>query len=190
MLLEYYPIEAPDILREKAFGYLWKINIPFRIKAFGWKCFWNRVATKDQLSRRGVDLISDLFCLHCGTVEESLDHLLGQCCMANSVWRKIANWVGIDGCVENHGWRNFLRWFEFFKRKKIKTGNEGIIWMAVCWSLWISTNIILFEEGICDINDIVWNIKLQAWKWSFIGDITYTKYNFYEFYKAPLDYLV
>lgn len=36
-----------DSLKGKEFGELLKLNIPFRIKVFGWRWFWNRVTTKD-----------------------------------------------------------------------------------------------------------------------------------------------
>ncbi|XP_058755187.1 uncharacterized protein LOC131628372 isoform X2 [Vicia villosa] len=147
-------------LREKVFAKVWKLNIPFRIKVFGCRCFWNRLVTKDNLIRRGVSIVSNSFCVHCCTEDESLIHLFFKCFVAKQVWGVIANWCEMKILNNDYGWKNLLFWCGLFKGEKVKKWNESIMWMAVCWGLWRSRNEILFEEGILCVLDLVWNIKL------------------------------
>lgn len=43
---------------------LWTTDIPFKVKAFVWRCFLNRFATKDQLLMRGIMILnSDFNCI-------------------------------------------------------------------------------------------------------------------------------
>lgn len=43
---------------EKTLSVLWKSAVPFRIKAFAWKFFLNRMLTGYLLIRRGIDFVA------------------------------------------------------------------------------------------------------------------------------------
>lgn len=53
----------------RAFSILWRIQVPMKIKAFGWSLFLNRCATKDQLKKEVCiallmkELVSFVCCL-------------------------------------------------------------------------------------------------------------------------------
>lgn len=68
----------------------------------------------------------------------------------------------------------------------MKVGKEGSIWISDCLCIYDLRNDILFNNEACIVSDLVWNIKVLAWKWSFIGEITHSKCNFYEFCKDSL----
>lgn len=63
-------------------------------------------------------------------------------------------------------------WYFHCKFKKVKEGNEGIFWFAICWNLWLLRNGVIFRNEECNVLDIVWKITFMIWKWSFTGDIT------------------
>ncbi|CAL5206955.1 unnamed protein product [Lathyrus oleraceus] len=55
---------------------LWSFSIPMKIKIFGWRVFLDRIASKDQLLRRGIICSPrDFPCALCLLVEENLQHL-------------------------------------------------------------------------------------------------------------------
>lgn len=89
---------------------------------------------------RGVSIIFDSFCVHCCTEDESLIHLFFKFLVAKQVWGVIANWCGMKILNNDYGWENLLFWCGVFKEKKVKKGNESIMWMTLCWSLWRSRN--------------------------------------------------
>lgn len=55
--------------------------------------------------------------------------------------------------------------------------------MAVMWNIWKVRNAILFKGAFCSIPDLMWDIKLTAWKWSFIEDNSDSNYNFTNFFR-------
>src|SRR4051812_12298087 len=54
---------APPNIHEGVFGLILKLEVPFNIKAFGWRLFLNRLPTKDLLEIRGMHLpLKNLIC--------------------------------------------------------------------------------------------------------------------------------
>src|SRR4051812_40785249 len=41
-------------INDKAFSLIWKMKVPLKIKAFGWRCFIEKIPTKDSLVHRGI----------------------------------------------------------------------------------------------------------------------------------------
>lgn len=93
----------------KALTLLWKLNIPFRIKVFGWKWFWNRTTIKEKLTQRRLSLNSDNNCLFCREALETLYHLPSYCDTVKKVWSDIASWARFTPRGVNSGWRNFMQ---------------------------------------------------------------------------------
>ncbi|XP_058746830.1 uncharacterized protein LOC131619786 [Vicia villosa] len=179
-----------EAARLKVFERLWRIKIPFRIRAFGWRCIWNRIATKDNLAKRGiVSNPSDISCCFCSFHEESIHHILLSCPSAKKIWEDVGDWFGVSAVSDLSLSYSFNFWFEFFSSKKVKPGKEGFIWMVVCWNIWNARNEIIFKNQTVSLSDLRWNIKIKAWKWLMVGDITHTNSNFYNFCKDPFSYL-
>ncbi|XP_058757293.1 uncharacterized protein LOC131630531 [Vicia villosa] len=173
-----------------SFAKCWKTSVPFQIKAFGWRILHDRLATKNNLLIRGIiHSPSDLLCPFCLDCDESLLHLLSYCSVSREVWSRVAMWAGFVNRVEGNIGQHFLVWADFFKKKKVRSGNEGIVWLAVWWTVWRARNEIVFNDEKISVSDLIWDIKILAWKWSFIRNISYTKCNFYEFAKDPVRFL-
>ncbi|XP_058776714.1 uncharacterized protein LOC131651051 [Vicia villosa] len=70
---------GPPVKCEEAFNLIWKADVPFKIKAFGWRLFLNRLPTKDLLVYRGINLNHDnLMCVFCNSHVEEADHLFSK----------------------------------------------------------------------------------------------------------------
>lgn len=70
---------------------LWKV-IPAKISAFSWKTFRERIATKDNLLRRGIcDSVGTGVCSMCLGPTESSNHELFSCPVAILVWQAIGH---------------------------------------------------------------------------------------------------
>ncbi|XP_058764274.1 uncharacterized protein LOC131637688 [Vicia villosa] len=174
----------------KVFERLWRIKIPFRTKAFGWRCLWNRIATKDMLAKRGiVSIASDISCCFCFRYEESIQHILLSCPLAKKICEDVGEWLRVTAVTELSLSHSFNFWFEFFSSKKVKAGKEGFMWLVVCWNIWNARNEIIFKNQTVSLSDLRWDIKIKAWKWLTVGDITHTNSNFYNFCKDPISCL-
>lgn len=66
---------GPTHFNDKALSLVWKSHVSFKIKAFAWRIFINRLSTKDLLSVRGLHFPADSSkCVLYGVVLESLEH--------------------------------------------------------------------------------------------------------------------
>ncbi|XP_058777363.1 uncharacterized protein LOC131651699 [Vicia villosa] len=93
LLIKDYEGPAWDSDVKLAFDSIWKSNVPYRIKAFRWRCLWNRLPTKYLLVRRGISLsINDQLCVFCSVELETLDHILLGCPFSKLVWKDVFLW--------------------------------------------------------------------------------------------------
>ncbi|XP_058765341.1 uncharacterized protein LOC131638809 [Vicia villosa] len=181
---------GPPINHAEVFGILWETEVPFKIKAFGWRLFHNRLPTKDCLTARGMSFpIDALKCIFCGYSLECRNHYFFSCLVVKNIWRKIVFWVGKGVIFEEECRSNFMEWRLHFHSKKVKDRKLGVVWLATTWILWLVRNGHCFRKEAWNVNNTVWNIKLLVRKWSFFGKITHPNYTFYEFSMDPLYYL-
>lgn len=75
---------------DKALTFVWKTEVPTKIKAFGWRCFIDRLLTKEALAKRGIFPIYNSSFVFCNMTDESLRHLFLNCLYVNLVWKDIA----------------------------------------------------------------------------------------------------
>ncbi|XP_058725647.1 uncharacterized protein LOC131596934 [Vicia villosa] len=170
--------------------YIWKIDVPLKCKAFGWRCLRDRIPTKDSLVRRGISISpSALSCSFCGVCSETSRHSLLLCRMADDVWSYIASWIGLEDYKAENFKESFWIWHSFCNRKKVKRGKLGCVWLATLWTLWLHRNKIIFKNFGWNSRDVGWDVKVLVWRWAFIGNIAHANCNFYEFDKNPLFFL-
>ncbi|XP_058766944.1 uncharacterized protein LOC131640567 [Vicia villosa] len=156
---------AVDERCSKALKIMWSSAIPYSIKAFLWRCFLDRIPTKVQLNRRGMNFSSsELNCALCKDTAESISHVLFLCPVSSLVWRNIANWIDFDTSYCGNIWEDFLSWSDYGRKSKVKRRKESIVWAAVIRGLWLKRNEIIFDNGACNVNDITWNIKIKPFE--------------------------
>ncbi|XP_058759651.1 uncharacterized protein LOC131632958 [Vicia villosa] len=181
---------GPTNVHDGVFSLIWKLEVPFKIKAFGWRLFRNRLPTREMLVSRGVVLpLVNSFCIFCGNDTETMHHLFFRCGVVKKIWSEIEFWVGKSNGVFEECFSHFMEWHSFFDVNMVKVRKLGIIWLATIWAIWLVRNGVCFRDDPWNVNNTVWNIKLMAWKWSFCGNITQSNYSFYEFCKEPIYFL-
>ncbi|XP_058783702.1 uncharacterized protein LOC131658424 [Vicia villosa] len=115
--IPFGPINRNDEALEK----IWKMEIPFKIKAFAWRLFVNRLPTKDLLKVRGISFpTSNLNCIFCGVHLEDRDHLFFKCHVIKLVWKDIGEWVDYSGWKEDDCIPLFMEWYAVSRLKSIK----------------------------------------------------------------------
>ncbi|XP_058776523.1 uncharacterized protein LOC131650828 [Vicia villosa] len=104
----YIPFGPPNI-HDGVFGLLWKMEVPFKIKAFGWRLFKDRLPTVDGLVYRGMTFsFENSKCVLCGIDSEDRDHFFFGCLVGTKIWSDIAFWVGKGGMSENECSPHFM----------------------------------------------------------------------------------
>ncbi|XP_058775271.1 uncharacterized protein LOC131649528 [Vicia villosa] len=125
---------GPPNRNDGAFGLLWKLEVPFKIKAFGWRLFLNRLPVKDLLKIRGISIsLDDSKCLFCGYCLETSNNLFFSCLVVKNIWSEVAIWVGKGDRVDDECLSNFMDWHLFFHSKKVKDRKLGVVWLATTY---------------------------------------------------------
>ncbi|XP_058765916.1 uncharacterized protein LOC131639438 [Vicia villosa] len=181
---------GPHNKYEDLVAIIWKMEVPSKIRIFGWRLFVNRLPTKDLLKIRGIPFpLNSLSCSFCEAELESRNHSFFNCKVVDLIWKDIALWIGKPVGKEEDCLANFLDWYSFCKVNKVRKGKWGLFWMATTWSIWLIRNGICFRNDGWSVDDTVWNVKFLVWKWSFLGENHKSNYSFYDFIKDPLLFL-
>lgn len=93
-----------------------------------------------------------------------MNHLFFECKIAVQVWKRVANWLGVNESDHREPLDHFLRHGGFFtgkKRKKIRY----VIWLAVTWIIWGARNEVLFKGNSPDVESIFNRVVVTSWQW-------------------------
>ncbi|XP_006598548.1 uncharacterized protein [Glycine max] len=90
----YNIIKAKQSSEAQCLGFqqLWDIKIPPKALSFVWRLLWDRLPTKDNLSRRQVEIDNDL-CPFYQSQPESASHLFFTCGKVLPLWWEFNSWV-------------------------------------------------------------------------------------------------
>ncbi|GJT73485.1 putative reverse transcriptase, RNA-dependent DNA polymerase [Tanacetum coccineum] len=123
----------------------WVKQIPIKVNVLAWKISMDRLPTRVNLHRRGVQ-VSPISCPICCEALENLDHLLFCCDLAKDIARSICNWWGL---VWNpvDSYRSWLSWFNLVQlQSSSKQVLEGVFYTS-WWSIWSYRNHLLFSNS-------------------------------------------
>ena len=131
---------------------IWKLKIPPRVIVFSWLALWGGVLTMDNLSWHRKIIVNA--CPVCLVNEESVDHLLLNCKVAQGLWSEVLNWFhcswahprSIGGLVE--AW---LLEVGSIKRKLMcKTAFPALLWI-----IWNERNSQCFEDSSTSVENLM-----------------------------------
>ncbi|CAN0904416.1 hypothetical protein LINGRAHAP2_LOCUS23081, partial [Linum grandiflorum] len=74
---------------------IWIAPIPSKIQCFCWQVFLKKIATVDNLQRRGIPLVNR--CVLCGCAAESVNHIFIKCKFSSKVWNKVSSVLSFRG---------------------------------------------------------------------------------------------
>jgi hypothetical protein len=118
---------------------IWKAKLPMKIKVFMWYLKKGVILTKDNLAKRNWR--GNTNCSFCG-LQETVNHLFFKCAYARFLWTAVHMFFGIPRPLN----------IENFFNSWLKTGNNDfnrgllVAASALCWSLWITRNEIVFDK--------------------------------------------
>ncbi|GKF56860.1 RNA-directed DNA polymerase, eukaryota, partial [Tanacetum coccineum] len=87
----------------------WIKSIPIKVNIFAWKLHLDRLPTRVNLARRGVQVLSSS-CPVCNTDQEDVPHLFFLCDVAKDVSRLICRWWNVSWLPVG-SYLNWLSWF-------------------------------------------------------------------------------
>lgn len=69
---------------KKAWGNVWKCNVPQKVKVFAWRAISNCLPTMENKKKRNLEPLN--ICSICGTEMEDIAHALCRCPHAKQLW--------------------------------------------------------------------------------------------------------
>lgn len=138
----------PLNLDTPSMAWIWKTETHPQVQFFIWMCLHNNLPTGEVLGSKGLNL--NLICIVCHLDNESVDHLLRGCNIAQELWQRLKIPQGLlysfDQPIEN--------WMETNCNSKVISNHLGIRWKIVLpmglWHLWLTRNNFLFRSGVVD----------------------------------------
>ncbi|GJS62440.1 RNA-directed DNA polymerase, eukaryota [Tanacetum coccineum] len=141
----------------------WVKSIPIKINVFAWKVYLDRLLTRLNLIRRGVQVPS-LSCPVCNAAYEDMSHLLFSCDLANDVVRLVCRWWNLTWSPLG-SYSEWLSWFNSIRLcSRIKGMLEGVFYVT-WWCLWNFRNHLLFATQNPRKDVIFFDIVSRSFTW-------------------------
>ncbi|GJX79383.1 RNA-directed DNA polymerase, eukaryota [Tanacetum coccineum] len=120
----------------------WNKLLPKKINIFIWRTLRDRLPSRWNLSRKGIDLNS----MNCPICDKGIDtafHMFWVCSLATSVWLHVFNWTNLQSPTLSslHG---LYYWIDGFHLSLNKKHALEVICGAVLWCLWSFRNETIF----------------------------------------------
>ncbi|CAN1763258.1 Putative ribonuclease H protein At1g65750, partial [Linum perenne] len=141
---------------------IWESKAPTKIQTFLWMAYHKKLATIDNLQKRGIHLVSR--CVLCEVSCESVDHLLWQCSFTKEVWQRVSSLLSIFGphCRDLDsiltGWKG-LNFSPFFPE------TSSVLLHAFLWFSWLERNDRVFNDKAKSVDQVVARILSNIGRW-------------------------
>ncbi|GJR12603.1 RNA-directed DNA polymerase, eukaryota [Tanacetum coccineum] len=153
--------EASSFLTNGTLGS--RLNIPIKVNVFLWRAMLNKLPSRVNLDRRGIDVDSILSPICLGDLE-TVNHSFFNCVLAKDLWHLLAKWWEMDIPVCG----NFADWFDWLDSLhvpiKVRLVLEGV-GGTLMWSIWNFCNSLIFSS--CPPKkEVLWDsIVSQSFLW-------------------------
>ena len=114
------------------------IKIPPRVQVFLWLLSHNKLMTKDNLAKRGIE--KPLDCVYC-IDKETIAHLFFGCVVAKQIWRQVSILLSI------YLGSDYLSIARFWPANKKHTMLNSFC-ACILWTLWRNRNPHVFNNAI------------------------------------------
>ncbi|CAN1796077.1 hypothetical protein LINPERHAP1_LOCUS20803 [Linum perenne] len=121
----------------------WKPVVPSKIACLSWKIYFKKVATSDNLQKKGFSLANR--CVLCNSNTESVDHLFINCEFSYKVWTLLSSKLSFHGPLPSNvvgfikGWKGLNCVTSFQSAMKV-------ILQAAFWFIWKERNDRIFRK--------------------------------------------
>ncbi|GJV21223.1 nucleotide-binding alpha-beta plait domain-containing protein [Tanacetum coccineum] len=120
----------------------WNNMIPIKVNIFLWRLSLNKLPSRMNLDRKGIE-VDSLLCPICHEDVETANHTFFNCDMAKDLWALLARWWELDipFC------ENISEWFTWLDSSSLSTKARLIldgVGGTLLWSIWSFRNRLVF----------------------------------------------
>ncbi|GKV09841.1 hypothetical protein SLEP1_g21281 [Rubroshorea leprosula] len=152
-------------VEEKWAKVIWNRYVPSKVSVFGWRLFLNRLATKENLCKRGIVLSGgDKGCVFCHEGEEHLHHIFCGCKRVWLVWMKVLGWWEIQGVLPN----DLFSWVElvvFEIGGGVLKELGALMFLVTAWFIWYWRNLYVFRSEGMSEEQLFESIQAKSFSW-------------------------
>ncbi|GJZ74344.1 RNA-directed DNA polymerase, eukaryota [Tanacetum coccineum] len=120
----------------------WNRLLPKKINIFIWRVLRDRLPSRWNLSRKGVDVVS-LSCPVCDGEIETIHHSLWFCSLATNVWNRVLVWLDLPS-PNLANIQDLYSWLDDLHISSNRSATFEVICGVVLWSLWNFRNETIF----------------------------------------------
>ena len=122
----------------------WNRSIPIKVNVFMWRAMLNKLPTRVNLDRKGIE-VDSLLCPICHEDVETVNHIFFTCDLAKDLWALLAKWWELDVpfCASISDWLSWLDSLSISFKARVFLDGVG---SAIMWSLWSFRNRLLFSN--------------------------------------------
>ncbi|CAN1821012.1 Putative ribonuclease H protein At1g65750, partial [Linum perenne] len=141
---------------------IWKKGVPTKIQAFCWMVRHSKIASLDNLQRRGFQLANR--CVLCSANLESIDHLFLRYEFTMRVWNRISSALSIFGPRGENVNSVFVEW-KFMNCSQILNGGSRFVLHAFLWFIWLERNNRIFNDKSSEDIQVFyrWMVAANLW---------------------------
>ncbi|GKA62857.1 RNA-directed DNA polymerase, eukaryota, reverse transcriptase zinc-binding domain protein [Tanacetum coccineum] len=141
----------------------WNRLLPIKVNVFLWRLKLNKLPSRVNLDRRGIDVIS-INCPSCQGDQETVNHTFFNCGLAKELWSLLAKWWDMDipmcgNIAEWHAWLGDLH-----VSSKVRLAIEGV-GSTLLWSIWNFRNNLIFSSTPLKKSMIWDSVVSQSFLW-------------------------
>lgn len=144
--------------------FIWKIQVPPKVKLFLWKLHSKILPTYSFLRKRiNAQFVCDL-CQFCLLEVEDQSHLLWKCTLSKKIWQAVLAWWGLADKVNIENLESMWRSRKIFSIKILRKIWELVL-AATIWSIWLARNDKIFngKEAVTPV--LLQMIKFRSLSW-------------------------
>ncbi|KAJ0535304.1 putative reverse transcriptase zinc-binding domain-containing protein [Helianthus annuus] len=154
---------ALDVVMKDRYILDWCKWTPSKCNIFLWRAELNRIPTKVALRQRNIN-IDSTHCIFCEDMDETTDRLFTGCAFSNGVWQGISEWCNVPS-IYAFKIQDLLELHKQIPGSDIKRNIfKGVI-IVTCWRIWKARNEKLFANKICNVVEVVSDVKAYGFLW-------------------------
>ncbi|XP_071709175.1 uncharacterized protein [Rutidosis leptorrhynchoides] len=141
----------------------WCKLVPIKVNIFIWRLKIYRLAIRDNLVARGID-IDDSGCCFCDETFEDAYHLFLHCDTSKQIWSKISLWSNLS-LPSWPSMANLWAWIDGVPILHNKRLITSIVIFATLWSIWRLRNCTIFKDKSFRKCHVIDSIVVTSYNW-------------------------
>ncbi|CAN1279152.1 hypothetical protein LINPERPRIM_LOCUS16904, partial [Linum perenne] len=142
-------------------SWIWASSAPSKVQFFCWLVFRNRIATIDNLQRRGFAFPNRCVC---ELEAESADHIFIQCRFSSQVWSKLSSTLSIHGPMPSSLGALLLMWKDMNWALDFSVAKKVLL-HSFFWHIWLERNDRIFKDACRSVQQVFIRIWMAIARW-------------------------